>query len=228
VLSMAAAVLAVFGVAGGRAKAEQMPELSPKREVDIYFGVGNFNHLQHEFVMKEAVDLGRRGGDITSYTGFAGGLEVGELDRICYRDIPGFPNYARLGHCQVVSMSIPEARLPDFVTVFLDEVAKRKLAEKGNQYRPVIGIKKGVKAPLFPVIEQAGQGRWRFTPGQGNDSDVFGKDEVYVYDSRLFPCRPAELYNQFADDLPEQFTIDYKQLEKVLSGIGYVTGNSCP
>ena len=40
--------------------------------IDVYFGVGCFWHVQHEFVEAEARLLGRRGTEYTSRTGYAG------------------------------------------------------------------------------------------------------------------------------------------------------------
>lgn len=40
--------------------------------IDVYFGVGCFWHVQHEFVEAEARLLGRKGSEFTSRTGYAG------------------------------------------------------------------------------------------------------------------------------------------------------------
>eukprot|EP00418_Pyrodinium_bahamense_P066041 CAMPEP_0179093598 /NCGR_PEP_ID=MMETSP0796-20121207/42876_1 /TAXON_ID=73915 /ORGANISM="Pyrodinium bahamense, Strain pbaha01" /LENGTH=186 /DNA_ID=CAMNT_0020791241 /DNA_START=399 /DNA_END=959 /DNA_ORIENTATION=- len=154
------------------------PLASVAREMDIYFGSGNFAHLQHEFVMKEALDLSRRAGDITSVTGYAGGKQVGELDRICYSGLGGSPDYASLGHAQVVRLTLPDSSIQDFAQLYFTEVPKRKTFEVGAQFRSLIGLRGGMKSPFFPLIEKANGEGLKLLPGEGNDPDTAGKDVV--------------------------------------------------
>merc|ERR1712137_555377 len=84
-LAVAVSVIAAMLVIVGR------PLAVAAKEVDVYFGVGNFFHLQHELVLKEALDLTRREGDITAVAGYAGGTKVGGLDRVCYSGLAGAP-----------------------------------------------------------------------------------------------------------------------------------------
>lgn len=198
-------------------------------EVDIYFGAGNFWRLQHEFVMKEALDLGRREGDITSVTGYAGGKRVGELDRICYSGWLGAPDHVSLGHSQVVQVSVPVEKIKDFVQLYLDEgVSKRKMSEKGPQYRAVIGLRGGMKSKYFPAIQEACEGKIKIVKGEGNEPDNFEKGTLYLYDSKFLPYRPAELGNQFRDDPPTKYPADYHQLNDELEKLGILLNNGCP
>jgi len=198
------------------------------RETDIYFGTGNFFHLQHEFVMKEELELGRRAGDITSTTGYAGGTQAGNQDRLCFSSLGGSPDYKQLGHTQVVRLTLPDAEVADFARLYFEEVPKRKVLEKGAEYRSVIGLRGGMKSRAFPLVEEANNGRYRLVEGAGNDPGTDGSTTVYVYDAKKFPFRPAELVNQFANDPPDTFTKDYRGLNDVLKGIGSIFSTGCP
>mmetsp|Transcript_96801 Transcript_96801/g.273536 ORF Transcript_96801/g.273536 Transcript_96801/m.273536 type:complete len:331 (-) Transcript_96801:95-1087(-) len=208
---------------GSRARAAE-----PEEEVAIYFGVGDFHRLQHELVLKEALALGRRGLDISSLTGFAGGLKVGEFDRVCYSGFGGSPEYSRLGHAQVVSLSVPEKRLAEFSRLFFDEVAKRRPSESGPEFRPLIGIRKGLGSPVMPLIEKGNAGRFKLVKGEGDEPGAFDEGTVFVYDKRFFPARLAEVYNQFRDDPPERYESDYRALNDILKKSGAFTTNGCP
>eukprot|EP00930_Biecheleria_cincta_P025054 TRINITY_DN17876_c0_g1_i1.p1 TRINITY_DN17876_c0_g1~~TRINITY_DN17876_c0_g1_i1.p1 ORF type:complete len:323 (-),score=44.07 TRINITY_DN17876_c0_g1_i1:136-1077(-) len=198
------------------------------KDVDIYFGAGNFWHLQHEFVMKEALSLSRREGDISSLTGYAGGTRVGDLDRVCYSGILFAPDHVSLGHAQVVRLSLPPSSLPEFTELFLDEVERRKQPEQGSQFRACIGLRGGVDskdfAPIREVCERRGVS---IVKAKGDEPDNYGKSSVYVYNSKLFPWRPAEQSNQFKDDPPERYESDYKELGRKLTELGVIMNNSC-
>eukprot|EP00931_Biecheleriopsis_adriatica_P010500 TRINITY_DN111576_c0_g1_i1.p1 TRINITY_DN111576_c0_g1~~TRINITY_DN111576_c0_g1_i1.p1 ORF type:complete len:304 (-),score=47.42 TRINITY_DN111576_c0_g1_i1:40-951(-) len=197
-------------------------------EVDIYFGAGNFWHLQHEFVLKEALDLQRREGDLTSVAGYAGGTRVGELDRVCFNGLAFAPDHVSLGHAQVVRVTLPVDSITDFTRTFADNVEKRKPSEKGSQYRAVIGLRGGVKSKYFPVIEDACKGRLKLVEGKGDEKDNFGENTVYVYNDRTFPCRPAEVSNQFRNDPPDIFDQDYTALNGKLQKAGIILRSGCP
>ena len=64
-------------------------------EVELYFGVGCFWHVQHEFVELERSLLGREGAALTALVGYAGGTRVGRGGEVCY------DNYEELGHTEV-------------------------------------------------------------------------------------------------------------------------------
>ena len=74
----------------------------------MYFGVGCFWHVQHEFVETERCLLNRSDSQLTSFTGYAGGLEYGPDDKVCYHNWPRhIAEYSSLGHAEVVGMKIP-------------------------------------------------------------------------------------------------------------------------
>lgn len=205
-----------------------VPGKAVAKEVDVYFGSGNFYRLQHEFVLKEALALDRRAGDITSVAGYAGGTRVGELDRICFSSFGGSPDYKQLGQAQVVRVTLPDDAIPDFARIYFDELPNRKSFEQGGHYRAAIGLRGGVKSPVFPLIERANNGRLKLVAGEGDEPDTYGGDTVYVYDSKKFPFRPAEVVNQFENDPPDVYTSDYRGLRDVLKGIGYIFTTGCP
>jgi len=218
--ALAAVVLAASVVLGAAGRAAA-------REVDIYFGVGNFYHLQYELVLKEALALERRGPDITSINGYAGGNKVGELDRICYSSALGYPGYAELGHAQVVQLTLPEENITAFAKLFFEEVPKRSASDKGPQFRPSVGLRRGMKSEFFKLIEQANNGSVKLVKGQGDDKGEEGV--VYVYDTKYFPFRPAEIMTQFQNNSQEpNYTSDYNALGPVLKTQGQISLTGCP
>ena len=84
----------------------------------VYFGVGCFWHIQHEFVEAERTLLGRGDAELTSLTGYAGGLAVGEEGRLCYHNLRGIADYGKLGHGEVVGLKLPQDKIVDFSEVY--------------------------------------------------------------------------------------------------------------
>lgn len=195
-------------------------------DIGLYFGVGNFHHLQHEITLMEALILGRRGPDITALAGFAGGNDVGEYDRVCYKLFPGRKNYAGLGHAEAVSVYLPQDSVADFARLFFGEVTRRRKAEDSAQYRPMIGVRGGKDSPVYHIIENANSADLQLVDGDGNDPSAFGEGKVYIYDSRFFPFRAAELYNQFANDITE-YEVDYAELRNIAEKLGTSLASGC-
>ena len=74
-----------------------------KDNVEVYFGVGCFWHVQHEFVEAEKSILGRSDKQLTSWTGYAGGTKEGNpKDSVCYHNALFRNDYGKLGHGEVV------------------------------------------------------------------------------------------------------------------------------
>ena len=65
--------LAKVAVASSMFLGLPIPSQAADKEVPVYFGVGCFWHVQHEFVTAEKKLLGRGDADITAITGYAGG-----------------------------------------------------------------------------------------------------------------------------------------------------------
>jgi len=215
--------VAALGAAAVLPLQAQPAHAEEEDEIEVYLGAGDFRRLQHDFVMKEATSLGRRGLDITAVAGYAGSNKVSKGDKLCGGDADKF------GHAKVVQLMLPQSSLQDFVELFFEEVSKRDLARNSDQgqfARPVIGLEGGLKSPLMATVEQASRGRYSFEPGQGADPDV-PAGKVYVYDSRKFRFRPAELSNQFSKVPQENYPSDYFQLNQVQSFIGRISFTQC-
>jgi len=52
--------------------------------VEVYFGLGCFWHMQHEFVSAEKNYLFRTDDELTSYAGYAGGMSN---QTVCYHNL---------------------------------------------------------------------------------------------------------------------------------------------
>ena len=85
---------------------------------NVYFGVGCFWHIQHEFVEAERHLLKRSDSELTSLAGYAGGTKVGDDGRVCYHNLQFIADYGKLGHGEVVGMKIPESSIVDFAKEF--------------------------------------------------------------------------------------------------------------
>jgi len=88
------------------------------KSVDVYFGVGCFWHIQHEFVEAERTMLGRTDKTLTSLTGYAGGTATGKDGLVCYHNFQSIGDYGRLGHGEVVGMTLPSNKVKDFAAVY--------------------------------------------------------------------------------------------------------------
>ena len=79
------------------------PALAADEVVPVYFGQGCFWHVQHEFVLKEAERLERRGSSFTALTGYAGGKALQD-GKVCYhnsRDVADYGSNSGLDRQQV-------------------------------------------------------------------------------------------------------------------------------
>ena len=85
---------------------------------DVYFGAGCFWHVQHEFVLAERQLLNRKDSELTSLTGYAGGFKSDDQGRVCYHNFQSIADYGKLGHGEVVGISIPEDRVGDFAVEY--------------------------------------------------------------------------------------------------------------
>jgi hypothetical protein len=85
---------------------------------DVYFGVGCYWHIQHEFVMAEINTLGRSNQELTAYTGYAGGKSADKEGRVCYHNGQGVADYGKLGHGEVVGMKLPADKIVEFSALY--------------------------------------------------------------------------------------------------------------
>lgn len=201
--------------------------------VDVYFGQGCFWHVQNEFVKKEASTLGRDGSAVTSLTGYAGGNEVGDGGRVCYHNMALAPDYGRMGHTEVVNLSVPESKLGEFAKEYFDQAASYRAGradpqDMGTEYRSAIGLPGGVDSPLFSVIQNANAGRFKLLRGEGNDADTVFSKKIWIYDSTKYPFHQGEIYHQFHDDMIDRYPEKYHDLKQTLLKAGQIKEVGCP
>ena len=110
-------------------------------DTSVYFGVGCFWHVQHEFVETEKQVLGRSDKDVNSYAGYAGGTKIssdkarGPNGVVCYHNMIGMGDYGDLGYGEVVGMKVPDAKYGAFADQYFSLFGKdSERPDKGKQY----------------------------------------------------------------------------------------------
>lgn len=216
---------------------------APRDEVSVYFGVGCFWHVQHEFVAAERSILGRGDDQLTSRTGYAGGKSVGSIrfgegvvkPAVCYHNLQGVADYGSLGHGEVVAMTVPKDKLGAFADeyfgLFGKDLERPDKGDRGGEYRSLLGLPGGSNSPLFKEISAAAEKKGlKLLDGKGNDADTLGKKAVWVMDSDAFPVYQAELYHQFHDGfMPgEQYPEKYNALRQAAMQRGLIARTGCP
>mmetsp|Transcript_32754 Transcript_32754/g.104399 ORF Transcript_32754/g.104399 Transcript_32754/m.104399 type:complete len:271 (-) Transcript_32754:146-958(-) len=206
---------------------------------EMYFGVGCFWHVQHEFAALEKSLLGRK--DPTATAGYAGGLATGRdasrpgKDLVCYHNFQRLADYGKLGHAEVVGVQVPSKHVAAFADQYVALFVRGDRPDKldvGPEYRSLLGLPGGVDAPSFqdtigPKLRDAGLEPRR---GTGNDPDTLGKKIVWVYDTASFPVHQAEVYHQFHDGFfpGENYPADYNELNLVAFRNGRLRDTGCP
>ncbi len=210
---------------------------------DVYFGVGCFWHVQHEFVHAEQNILGRDSSQVTSAAGYAGSDKLAKSSRdptnkgiVCYHNLMGEGDYGKLGYGEVVGMKIPETK--GAMTAFAKEYFslfkngdRPDLGDRGPEYRSLLGLTGGMSNPLMAEIEkEANAVGIQLKAGKGSDADTSGKKIVWVMDSDKFPFQQAEIYHQFHDGfMPgEQYPESYNSQAVAAYKDGRITTTGCP
>mmetsp|Transcript_52508 Transcript_52508/g.93714 ORF Transcript_52508/g.93714 Transcript_52508/m.93714 type:complete len:401 (-) Transcript_52508:220-1422(-) len=218
------------------------PALAADELVDVYFGVGCFWHVQHEFVEAERRILGRKDDELTAYAGYAGGTKLGRSptrpgsaeNLVCYHNFQQIADYGRLGHGEAVGMKIPASKVEDFAAEYFklfDRGGDRPdKGDRGGEYRSMIGLPGGVSSPLFPAIERQANGLVELKAGMGDDGDTLGRKLVWVYDTADFPFHIGEVYHQYHDGfMPgENYPDSYNNLKKGAFKDGRLPWSGCP
>lgn len=200
---------------------------------DVYFGVGCFWHIQHEFVEAEKKILGRGPNDFTSRTGYAGGNKS-DNGKVCYHNMRSIADYGKLGHGEVVGMSIPENKIGDFAVeyfnLFTAKGERVDPMDRGGEYRSLLGLPGGSKHPMYPSVLAAAEAKgMSLQLGKGNDPDTLGKKMVWVYDSKEFPFYQAEVYHQFHNDFQSPaYGKAYNSLADLAFDDGRIKSTGCP
>lgn len=207
------------------------PQTALAKDVEVYFGQGCFWHVQHMFAEKELEDLSRATKTLTAVSGYAGG----ETKKVCYHNREGAPDYGKLGHTEVVNVSIPEEKVQSFAKFYFDSATASPFGRNdpqdlGGEYRSAIGLPGGVESPLYEQVKAANKDRVKLVAGAGGDPDTLMKNTVYVYDSDKFPFVQGEAYHQFHDDMREKYSDQYKRMKAVFKMDGRLkpTNAACP
>lgn len=202
--------------------------------VDVYFGVGCYWHIQHEFVEAERKLLGRGDAGLTSRTGYAGGKETDKEGRVCYHNFMGVADYGKYGHGEVVGMKIPQSSIGDFAKEYFDLfTAKGERVDpmdRGGEYRALLGLPNGANNQAYPAVEAAATAKgMTLAMGKGNDPDTLGQKKVFVYDTAKFPFYQAEVYHQFHNDFQSPaYGKKYNDLQTMAFNDGRVKITGCP
>eukprot|EP01031_Cornospumella_fuschlensis_P035109 gene35109-42523_t len=203
----------------------------------VYFGVGCFWHVQHEFVEAEKRLLGRNDDQISSTAGYAGG-KAGEKDaRVCYHNFQGAPDYGKLGYAEVVQVDVPDDSLGAFASQYFSLFQNKDRPDRGDrglEYRALLGLEGGLQpsSPLYQQVARvAAEKGFRLQPGVGGDADTLDRGGlVYVMDAQAFPFQQAEVYHQFHDGfMPgEQYPAAYHELRGLRLRAGTLRDTGCP
>eukprot|EP00467_Chlorarachnion_reptans_P020999 CAMPEP_0114517038 /NCGR_PEP_ID=MMETSP0109-20121206/17670_1 /TAXON_ID=29199 /ORGANISM="Chlorarachnion reptans, Strain CCCM449" /LENGTH=162 /DNA_ID=CAMNT_0001697511 /DNA_START=497 /DNA_END=985 /DNA_ORIENTATION=- len=153
-------------------------------------------------------------------------------------------DYGRLGHAEVVQMTIPEPMLKDFATRYFNLFVKYDLPgitivdradpqDKGPEYRSLLGLPGGIHSSSFPIIKDAAKevlgDSWKLVEGQGNEPDTLLKKTIYVMDSEKFPFHVAEMYHQFHNDFQSPpYGKEYNHLRDTFRERGVISETGCP
>jgi len=214
-------------------------------DVDVYFGIGCFWHVQHEFIEAERAILGRADDQLTALAGFAGGSRVGKNANrpdqkgglVCYHNMQGVADYGKLGHGEVVGMHLPPSKVAAFADVYFGLFGKDgdrpDKGDRGPEYRSLLGMPGGTASPLYAAVAEAAERRGvglTLSAGGGDDPDTLGKKNVWVMDSTKFPFYQAEVYHQYHDGfMPgEDYPKAYNNMQTSQYQAGRLNPTGCP
>jgi len=222
-------------------------EAADDAEVPIYFGVGCFWHVQHEFVDAERSLLGRGDDQLTALAGYAGGKQTGkDTNRpgnkeglVCYHNLQGVADYGKLGYGEVVGVRVPSSKVGDFAEVYFKLFDKNgdrpDKGDRGPEYRSLLGLPGGKDSPLYAQVAEALKRSplaetLSLAAGGGDDGDTLGKRLVWVMDTKEFPFRQGEVYHQFHDGFfpGEDYPREYNSLQQRSVAGGRLKGTGCP
>jgi peptide methionine sulfoxide reductase MsrA len=206
--------------------------------INVYFGCGCFWHVQHEFVMAEKKILGRSDEQITARAGYAGGLAGAKDGKVCYHNAVNVADYGKLGHAEVVGLTIPKSKFYDFAVEYFKLFNANgdrpdQGGDRGSEYRSLVGIPGGARGEYAKILVDASIAtgdKLDFGIGKGDDKDV--RKTSFVMDNtgeKGFPFYVAEQYHQFHDgfNLNENYPNSYNKLAAAFAKGGEDFG-SCP
>eukprot|EP01035_Chromulina_nebulosa_P017363 gene17363-22911_t len=211
----------------------QADQINQSPQVSLYFGVGCFWHVQHEFISWERELLSRSDDQLSSIVGYAGGLD--KSDPVCYHNLQSIGDYGRKGYSEAVELNLPADKIVDFtkkyISLFGSDLERPDKGDRGPEYRSVLGIPKGINNELYPLIKKTIEASGlKAVEGNGNDADTLFKKLIWIMDSESFPFKQAEIYHQFHDGfMPgEQYPEKYNALVKNSLKAGRIHRIQCP
>jgi peptide methionine sulfoxide reductase MsrA len=204
--------------------------------IEVYFGCGCFWHVHHEFVEAERRILKRSDAELTARAGYAGG-KVGALDgKVCYHNAAQVADYGKLGHAEVVRLSIPAWSFPKFAEEYFNLYNSEgyrpdQWGDVGPEYRNLVGLPGGVTsvfAKQLIATSQASGDKLDFAKGKGNDPDA--RALTFVMDTANYPFFVAEQYHQFHDGFNwgENYPNSYNDLAGKLAKQNVLGESKCP
>ncbi|CAM9295381.1 unnamed protein product [Ectocarpus sp. 12 AP-2014] len=209
--------------------------------VETYWGNGCFWHVQHEMIKAEQAILGRSTDELTSYAGYGGAKKNFQGDKLCYHNLRGIGDYGKAGAAEVVSVTIPSSKLPEFSKAYFDMFVKydngagrifmdrRDPQDRGGEYRSLLGVPGGLSGPMADPIKQEAVARGlALREGNGGDPDTLMRNTVFVMDTATFPFFKGEIYHQFHNDMSEDYGRKYNNLRKQYAEEGTMQETGCP
>lgn len=207
--------------------------------IDVYFGCGCFWHVQHSFVEAERRILNRNDLELTSRAGYAGGGKGGmaQNDLVCYHNAQQIGDYGKLGHAEVVKLTIPVWSFSEFAKEYFnlfnkDGYRPDQWGDTGSEYRNVIGIPGGIQSKslvnLLIDTSKSNGDKLDFAKGRGNDPDA--RALAFIMDSNEYPFYVAEQYHQFHDgfNFGENYPNSYNGLANKLAKENILGKSNCP
>jgi peptide methionine sulfoxide reductase MsrA len=232
---------ALFGTTLGRrsiarAQDDAVVDAVDETPIEVYFGCGCFWHVQHEFVEAERRILKRSDAELTARAGYAGG-KVGALEgKVCYHNAAQIADYGKLGHAEVVRLSIPSWSFPQFAEEYFklynsEGYRPDQWGDVGPEYRNLVGLPGGVTsvfAKQLIATSQASGDKLDFAKGKGDDPDA--RALTFVMDTANYPFFVAEQYHQFHDGFNwgENYPNSYNDLAGKLAKQNVLGESKCP
>ena len=170
-----------------------------KNTTAVYFGNGCFWERQWAYYNVE-LTFGRRGEEITSKVGYAGGRAPADAGLVCY-NTGDARDYTTLGHAEVVQVLLDDAEAGaqvaslarDFFDSFTGPAGRRarpdQYMDAGRPYRSVVGLPGGTRSALYPKVVSANTHGMRLATG--GDADEL--NVVWVLDTDAFPFYGARV-----------------------------------
>lgn len=232
---MAGLLTAALGTATTTSAATAATTAPTTPQESVYFGVGCFWHIQHEFIEGERTLLGRTDQELSAATGYAGGKAAGSEGRVCYHNMRSIADYGKLGHGEVVGMDLPTDKIVEFAALYFSLFNPKTgdrvdPGDKGGEYRSLIGLPGGTQHPVYPMLQAtAAKAGFKLEAGKGNDPDTLHQKLVYVYDTAAFPFYQAEVYHQYHDDFQSPaYGKAYNSLADLAFDDGRLKMTGCP